>query len=316
MDQYYHQWLYVKMILRNLSMNNVSINHEIRNILERFLLNKANNIPETKCFEEMHRELFDKKIDIDINRIKYFWDIMKKKQVIYDHEIILEPKFQYGACTSDVSPERIKILRKIGGDLETAKVIMRYESILSTTQHWNIPTIVYMKLVDEFQFNCECFASPINSQMLKISQTFKYINKQGEMEYSPAVIEKPTFCSIFKEDSPFGSLGSFFDANLEGLKCTAFTPYVPELYPLIVKKIKESLKSEKQTLFLTCTATWSDAEWYQDLEKMSTQTITLRPGEYWFEYLDEKQHTNFPTTFFLISNYKHPYINLKSFYSG
>ena len=100
-------------------------------------------------------------------------------------------------------------------------MVLRYKSIGIGGQQWNMPFANYKYLNNKYDLSVEGFASPINSQLIRISPEKK-------------------FCSIFYDtDHWFGSLGSFFDLDISDKSICVNPPYM-EL--IMVKTVFKILK--------------------------------------------------------------------------
>jgi len=230
----------------------------------------------------------------------------------FGHELqFFDNSFQFGHFEFLCSKQRMTLLREFG-DIKAAECLMRYGTIITTSQHWCVPTLCYMKLVKYYGINYEGFASPINSQLLKLSRPFEYWTG-SEFRTHAAMIKKPKFCTIFPEDACFGAIGSFFAQNWGGRHYAANTPYVPELMPLIADKVIESLQTP-HTLCVIGLPNWTDAEWYIRLAKVAAEVHEFT-SDYWFEENDAPINIIFKTTYMLITNEKkYPRNILRDFY--
>ena len=85
---------------------------------------------------------------------------------------------------------RLKYLIKISNHQYVMTMLFRYSSFGLTGQHCSLPFNVYKYLYDEYNVRGECFASPLNSKLITLKDTF--------------------FCTLFKDtDEIFGSKGPF-----------------------------------------------------------------------------------------------------------
>lgn len=256
---------------------------EVKNILERFLLNSASTCPPDKVyfhtkkssflFQNMKRELKEKKIDVDFSEVMKKIRIMIKtylNKTFSDNADVRKFKetFKYRNFNFRLSRRRFFVLRK-RSDYDIMKMILRYASIISTSQQWNLPLCWYRAIENNFGIDIEGFASPLNSQTILISPEKK-------------------FCSLFYDtDKPFGSIGNIFDLThrqLQGKIMVNNPPYIIEIMERLVDKQEEWLSKTQLTIFMTV-AGWEDAE-YLDKAKKSKYLIDFKkfePGKHFYE---------------------------------
>lgn len=85
---------------------------------------------------------------------------------------------------------RLKYLVKLSNIEHVMAMLFRYTCFGITGQHCSLPFNVYKHLYDEYNVRGECFASPLNSKLITLKDTF--------------------FCTLFKDiDAVFGSKGPF-----------------------------------------------------------------------------------------------------------
>lgn len=293
----YNLFLFTRDVLQKILIYSPNINYELRNILERWLLTINNEkviknkiIYSKKSIEKFKQELQEKYIEEKaLEKIIFMVNQFNNQpEIDYDYKLIFgENSVNYGEFDYGINADRLKILRKFG-DQNVAEMLMRYKSIISKSQHWNIPTKIYENLVKLYDINVEGFASPLNSQLLKI-------------------LEKPKFCSLFPEvDGPFGSIGDFFNADLSGYNIVANPPFIESLMNDMVDKIEKTFKSKKETLFVVCVPFWNDAEFYKKLEKSKylAKNYIFKNKEFYFEFEEKKIDVGFNTSIFLLANSK------------
>lgn len=303
LNKIYKKWIIIQSIFHKLQLD-----YEFKNILERFLLSgdisKFND--EVKIFGNAN----------EIKETVNFLMSTYEKAPTPDFEVKAELGDNYFKCGRYhryLSPDRVNIFRKF--DLnEVAMMVMRYATILSTSQHWSVPSYVYRKVIMEHKIEIEGFASPINSQFLKMHHPFKYIDKNQKMHESKAVVKKPAYCSIFKEDAPFYSLGSFFECDFRGKRVLANPPFVLSLMNEMAKKILTDVKA-KNTVFIVNVPNWTDAEYYENLKNSPycRQYIEFAAFKHWYEENDNYVLASFPISYFVISN-ENEGINLENIY--
>ena len=106
-----------------------------------------------------------------------------------------------------------------------------------------------------------------------------------------------SFCSIFPEDKPFGSLGSFWDMDLNGKRLIINSPFVEPL----MDRLADRLELSAPELALVVVPSWKDAKFYKKLSALADQTIELQPGEYYYEDVrGNRVKARFGSTWFVI----------------
>ena len=326
----------IKFFIDNLEGDNKEKKeYEIMNILERMLLSLANNvkkgdldeiinpIPESnQIFKNITIELETKHIKLRDNPVQYlikifnYWhDYLKEEKYKTEKllNIIIDSNiFRYGNYERKLADYRIKIFRdklsqnKVINANEQNKIILimliRYSCILSRGQQWNIPADNYKYLHNKYNLVLECFASPINSQLLSIRT--KPIN----------------FCSLFYDtDKLFGSIGNVFEINLfevleklringEDIMISVNPPYVYSIIDssviLIGKWLDEANKKKQQLNIVFNIPEWPDAEYNKILRdnKYKVFDKILLPNKHYYE------NTNNPD---VIDTYHHEKIIAK-----
>lgn len=209
--------------------SNATFMHEWTNIISRFLLTMSNYKPNLQprkdpvlvnvatdhsIYKKLSDEIIEKKM---YNRNKISMIIIKIKEMIekfirsikyyqtqkfvpvYDKESNI---FSYGDYTKQIPIIKANILFKIlkqngVNPTEHVKLItqmlIRYDSLLPSGLQMGMHPSIYKRFNELYGFDCEGFASPINSIMIKVNP-------------------KNKFCSLFKDtDHYFNSMGSFFD---------------------------------------------------------------------------------------------------------
>jgi hypothetical protein len=201
----------------------------------------------------------------------------------------------YGNYTREISQARMRLLRQYGTPCEIATCAVRYSSIVSGGQQWNIPRSVYKLLVTKYGVTLEGFASPINSQTLPFRAEYPSIR----------------FCSLFPDvDEPFGSVGSFFEANRVGITSTVNPPYVLDIMDKTAERVLSELAradaaGSPTRVFLTV-PNWSDVEYYRSMmaSKYLEKAMIHEPGKYYYEDSnngDIPVKAYFASTFFILS---------------
>lgn len=261
---------------RYILINEITVNqsYEMKNIIERWLLESANlalkkydyvfaeNIINnmTHFVNKLFiMEYVNKKIgnikDANsfltnmIDKIKSF---INKKPINNLAKIIIGDNYiQYDKHKRNINKNRLKKLLIQGGEDNVVIMSLRYESILSTSQHWNMPLKNYERYYKQYNIRIEGFASPLNSQLYMIANDIY-------------------FCSVFEDtDKYFGSIGSFFDADLQNKNVSVGPPYTVDILNKVALKCvqecdKATILKNKILLLITFVA-WKDTFAYESL---------------------------------------------------
>lgn len=182
---------------------------------------------------------------------------------------------KYGLLSRVLSTERYTRLRELGSLEDLVALCLRYASIVSAANQRSIPFEVYEYTHATYGVSLEGFASPLNSQLLLITPNAR-------------------FCSLFEDtDSVYGSLGSFFNADLVGQSAMINPPFVVDVMNEVARKcIAECERAEAngQTIriFLKLDAT-QDGEFYDLLRtsRFLRGLTRLRRMQYWSDDTSE-----------------------------
>lgn len=301
--QEYQKWSVTKarndILRKNLDPKRA---YEATNILERWSLSGINfgADKDHKITDKMKSELLEKHIvknaeaaDGLVNRlfaVKPIDPPSGAKPIIEDSGHI-----EYGEYSRDISPERMKMLRAIADDSSILRASLRYSSMISGSQQWNIPRAVYKLLVEKYNVTIEGFASPFNSQLLPFSTKESMLN----------------FCSLFLDtDAVFGSVGSYFDYDFVGKIATVNPPYILDIMDAVAAKCIQTCAdaetANKPTRMFITVPDWTDTYYYQKLSdtKYLETALHHKAGEYYYEdsnNLDKKVTARFNTTVFVLS---------------
>lgn len=289
--------------------------YEIKNILERFLLMSANLKPPDKVYDNLpqdhyiyknfRRELMEKniadvedseKISLIVGKlIKSYLDSISL--IENDANVIVNKStFMYKDYKYSIPHER---LQKYPGDNKVIMcMLLRYSSIISTSQQWSLPYKWYENIVNNFNASVEGFASPLNSQLMLVMP-------KG----------KTQFCSLFPDtDKYFGSIGSIFDVNMVELKNKTIVnnpPFVLDIMNKLIKTQNNWLNSIPITIIMSVPA-WKDAEYFRDSvnNKYLIYKKKMNPGDHYYESIKDgtriKILTKFTSYMFVFSNKKLP----------
>lgn len=319
LEKYYIRYRYVQAILDY--MNNIpelSTNpsirqyqtYELRNILERLMLTKANENTEVLTYNDtgisqFRKELSDKikginnaTINAVVNYAKECFKLYNSITTFVDDRIQLkigEDFVSYREYKRSIDRDRIKLLLSLDKNspdpqLNLGKMVMCYASILPGAQHWNASENHYRKYL-EHGIRLEGFASPINAQMIAIDPTTH-------------------FCSLFPEvDRVYGSIGNFFDITFGG-KVAVGPPYTAEMFNRIVEVMLNACAKSTPVRFYFTHANWSDLSGYQKLLSspyMIYHEVVEKNKHYYMNTNvspNEQIIAKFETVLFVVSNYK------------
>jgi len=185
--------------------------------------------------------------------------IMIYKMSVERHKKMRERAIFAGACVDHI-------------DHYIVCMLLRYECMLPSGQQWGFSNEMYRNLAENYNVRVECFGSPKNSQFVLLGNI---------CEFTPASAPKfraydKYFCSLFHDtDHYFGSLGSFFDFDIQGFmtkfglnKCGFMVgpPYIDDIMTRCVKKFIGALETcpqDKQMRFVYNMPAWADSESYK-----------------------------------------------------
>jgi hypothetical protein len=177
---------------------------------------------------------------------------------------------------------RYAYLRSKSSHEDIAKCVLRYMSINASGNQWGIP--VELTKIIPLPFTLECFASPFNTRFAH---------------------EGIPFCSLFKDvDGVFGSIGSFFESDLEGQVVMCNPPYTIDLMNRSIQHLLcEFDRCEKLTAMVMVSYSW-DAEYHLSLEKSEylKELVILPKKKHWYTapYLDKEKPSFIVTSFFVL----------------
>jgi hypothetical protein len=183
-----------------------------------------------------------------------------------------------------------KMYDMLGGDRRATDIfrcLVDYYGFLPRGQQWMIPLEQYRRYVEEAGNIIEAFASPFNSQLLKLG-----VGK---------------FCSIGEHDGEcFGSLGSFFNLKAIPDDTTIIVnpPFVEEILLRAAIKCLDLIEKgvTKIIFYGPC---WRDSRYYQMLSAVPAQVEHLKKLKHYFEGLEgEKIGATFESVIFTLKNEK------------
>lgn len=253
---------------------------EFLNCVTRYFISLPISDP-VLVYKKFEQEVKEKKV-IPRTDLRKFESI---KVNVPDTFKVQNGAFVCGKFQTTITPERYKLLRKMGSDEEILDMLLKYSMLPSPALSWQIPRAVFEYMMEKHGLTLEGCASPINSQLLPLGGRY---------------------CSPFKSDAVFGSLGSLFDNNLEGEVSLINPPYVEDFMTLAANKIEFTLENtEQKTMMVFLAPKWSDAAFYTILSKSKyMKTIYQLPkNQHSYEDASIKKLAKFDSTIFVLSNY-------------
>lgn len=217
---------------------------------------------------------------------------------------------RFGRFTKVLSAERIQILKQFAGasvgasaDDYLLAVAMRYASMAPGGQQWSIPLRVARILVEKYVATLEGFASPFNSQMMRVAESPRGMAQRGLQ-----------FCSLFPDlDSKFGSSGNFFAAELAGRVSIINPPYVISIMNDVVTKCLDACEraatnkpNPLPTRMFIVVPKWDDAEFYNRLSgsKYLEKALVHQPFQHFYEDANNSDKhivASFAGTYFILT---------------
>ena len=285
-----------------IEMKQLSTGREWENIYERFLITMANikknekpkdyilsNVPIThEVYKTMKNEMIEKKIKgIDIiiatiyNKINdYFSADHKKSTINYSRKNQHYMCEDYSVTINTVRHKAlITKLYKINKGEYAIEIILilllRYAGLSMGGQHWNLPHKLYSYMNTSYNLKLECFASPLNSQLIITDKNAR-------------------FCSLFYyTDKYFGSYGNLFETNIvniskdfEGnITMSLFPPNLVDLIYKMIELVDKWFEYVPKLRVFTGLLEWTDFPPMQLLEnhKYLKYIKKYNIGEYYFE---------------------------------
>ncbi len=266
------------------SSTSKKLEYEMRNIIERLLLASANHAAVVKTNDPvlvMTDHLADNfKADVHFKFPKVSESALEELVVTIANVIAdfdarkkasrAQPKcgisyhgdmatFTLGGYKRDITKARMQMLVKRAGENATIKMLVRYATIISGSQHWEAP-LQYFKVLYSLGVRFEGFSSPINSQFIR------------------AEFPDTRICTLFPDtDAPFGSIGGFFQVDFLSYWRPDFVPmivvgppYYDELILNIAKRVIDhcdrAIASKKQIRFIiTHSNSWDFSQGFKML---------------------------------------------------
>lgn len=272
--------------------------YELHNILERYLVTTYPNLESDEASAAMKKQLAEKRLPA-----KFHDDVLKviknppkyaKGNLKITH-LLDSVKVSYGSFNKTIPKYRYELLSEHGSPQDILNCMFEYYSLLPSSQQWAIPLAEYKKFVADADEVVEGFASPFNSQIMRLAADFPD--------------KKLNFCSLSECDKQFGSLGNFFDQDFTGKTVIVNPPFIESILESAAKKCLETLdKGEAKFIFYG--PAWYDSPFYELLDSDETKqkyNVTKRNlMKYQYSYEDLLNDKTIKATFnsvvFEISN--------------
>lgn len=320
LEEEYQRYLLIQNIQNTINKDTKNT-YELKNILERWLLsimnykgNKSILTINSKINQKMVEEMKEKNIFDTVNDRQKFaqiiWNMfMKYININYNKSQQIDAqkinnKFIYKTYQRYIDKNRMNILfEKLINygikDKQTqinliTQMLMRYSSILSRGQQWNMPFKNYKYLYDKYNVRIEGFASPLNSQLLMINY---YDTSYGSLFYDT--------------DKYFGSIGSFFSIPNKLFKGSIVInpPYVYDIMEntinYILKICNKKSEDKEYVRFFIIMPCWTDYKPIDDLlnSKFLRYYKILDKNKYFYEdssQMNKKVIAKFKSIIFVI----------------
>lgn len=296
-------------IIQGMSSKNA---YETKAILERWHLANSNYVKDKSQLRQhevtikMRSELLDKRL-ISIKTIDQLLDqlLAITPDPVPNN---VEPKIirhngvsviQYGKFAREFPTPRVSLLETLANSHHLIATALRYASLISGGQQWSVPANTYQLLVTKYGVTLEAFASPFNSQMIRLKAELNNPNLE--------------FCSLFPElDQPYGSIGNFFDVDVNRLiRCNSVInpPFIEQILNQVVEKCLATCdlanKEKKGTRMFVVVPMWTDARFYQNLDQspcLETKLIHEAKKYFYENPNDLNKHIPAPAgTIFILS---------------
>jgi hypothetical protein len=219
--------------------------YELNNCVTRYFLSLSlPSANKEKIYRKFLQELKDKHLQefTDIRHYEFTmltWSAPTLFDVTVNKDNVI---FDCGGIKEILPRDRYEILRAMSSDEDIVCMILRYATF-SGSYGWQVPFKVYERLYDKYGLTLEGCASPVNSQMQKVSPF------------------RGRYCSAFKEDHVFGSIGNIFGVDLEGEFALINPPFVEDFMLYLVNKVTRMFGTAKApTTIIFVVPAWGDSE--------------------------------------------------------
>ena len=168
--------------------------------------------------------------------------------------------------------------------------VIKYDNILNRGNQWRINMDFYNNLYKKYKIDIEGFASPLNAVFID---------------------RGIPFCSIYKSDYIFGSIGNFFNLSIDNIKNKTISinpPFIESILNNISDIVLNWINKTKVRLLIIVPC-WQDSYFYKSLieskqlkihKVYNKQTLPI-------EHVKDKYikviNNNFVISFFMLSNF-------------
>lgn len=273
LEHYYARWL------KSEALNTINLlqgrrvgqraTYELENIVERWLLSNASDTGDAFQSTSKNDDAFVQEWNQTLSKYRISepsgQQLLTRMKMVLTSELLEPLKHEtkitntsifYGRFHMDIHPDRLRILISLAkGPEPVLAMAMNYGALRPRGQHWGLSLATYVEAVKQ-GLKVEGFASPLNSQIIMARDRL-------------GLPQEPSFCSLFPEtDAIFGSLGSFFELNLEGIYATVNPPFILDIMNRAVDKCIKAIHENERCKFTLYLPSWKDAHFYQALDAL------------------------------------------------
>ena len=271
--------------------------YEFKNILERFLLNRA-NLKGTECMfmplvddvtdvgllNKMYNELIAKKIKINIEDVPPCFIQENTSCVTTSKPYIRKGDIIYKDFRWRIDDRTRLLIRKYSLESVTLTAL-KYASLLSGGQQWSMPKDAFKYLSVNNNFNYEGYASPFNSFLLPYNGLF---------------------CSLFDTDNEYGSIGTFnYKKITQYCNCNWIVnpPYTEYILEYATNQVLKALELTSIAVVMLV-PNWKDAAFYAKLSDSIYLKflIPLERGKHYYESTTHEVVAHFDSNLVILSS--------------
>lgn len=292
----YIEWLEIfsaRNALKNLlKINDKRSTYELDNIIGRWSITSDNvNSKIMKDFvnKKFISELVEKHlvtIDQGNNALDYFIHRIQNTCDNFPRDVprIYDNTVSYKKFRQKLNPVLISRLRQKATDEQIIRMILRYAKHFANGMQWSVPQEVLFYLHDNFDVDCECFASPLNAIL-------------------------PRFGSLYLDtDGVFGSIGDFFSQKFDAGNYTINPPFIEPILNQCISKLLYDLRladTQNKGIRVFCfIPEWRDSNFFQQFMRTPYRvyTETLYRGKHFYNSDERQVIATFNSAFFVLQN--------------
>lgn len=268
--------------------------YELNNCVTRYFVSMSllsSNKEDETVYQKFLQELKDKGLKI-VSDLRKFESITNSIDIPQTFDVSISTEyvnFTCGLFSGKFQRDRYEILRAMSEDEDILCMLLRYTTFSYGSFSWQVPLEVYRRLYEKHGLTLEGCASPLNSQIQSL-QPFK-----------------GRYCSAFKEDDVFGSIGNIFDISFEGEVVLINPPFVEDFMIVLSDKVHNQLIGAiEPTTIIFVAPMWIDSLFHTSLSESQylKAKYDLLKGQYTYEHSlsGEKFNALFNSTVFVLSN--------------